>query len=171
MVNFPFDDIEFTAEPARPERVEVPEGVHEFRIEQVLEDDQRLEVRLVHDDRRYGWVFCKLPKDKGWAKRLVGQLAGALAIGPDDWASSEAGDLVGRRVRADIVHRQGDRLWVNVDKFLPIEQLADEAAVVAKRPARTPAAKVKAASPAIGSDDIPFALLLAVIASLIGGVA
>jgi len=134
----------------------VPEGIHEFGIQQVLEDAQRLEVRLVHDDRRYGWVFCKLPKDKGWAKKLVGQLAGALAIGADEWASSEAGDLVGRRVRAEIVHRQGDRLWVNVVKFLPIEQLADEAAVVAKRPARTPAAKVKAASPAIGSDDIPF---------------
>jgi hypothetical protein len=156
MVDFPFDDVEFTTEPARPERVEVPEGTHEFRIEQVLEDAQRLEVRLVHDDRQYGWVFCKLPKDKGWAKKLVGQLAGALAISPDEWASSEAGDLVGRRVRAEIVHRQTDRLWVNVVKFLPIEQLAEEAAVVAKRPARTPAAKVKAASPAIGSDDIPF---------------
>jgi hypothetical protein len=156
MVDFPFDDVEFTTEAARPERVEVPEGTHEFRIEQVLEDAQRLEVRLVHDDRQYGWVFCKLPKDKGWAKKLVGQLAGALAISPDEWASSEAGDLVGRRVRAEIVHRQTDRLWVNVVKFLPIEQLAEEAAVVAKRPARTPAAKVKAASPAIGSDDIPF---------------
>ena len=155
MVDFPFDDVEFTTEPARPERVEVPEGTHEFRIEQVLEDAQRLEVRLVHDDRQYGWVFCKLPKDKGWAKKLVGQLAGALAISPDEWASSEAGDLVGRRVRAEIVHRQTDRLWVNVVKFLPIEPLADEAAVVATRPARTPAAKVKAASPAIGSDDIP----------------
>jgi hypothetical protein len=156
MVDFPFDDVEFTTEPARPERVEVPEGIHEFRIEQVLEDAQRLEVRLMHDDRQYGWVFCKLPKDKGWAKRLVGQLAGALAISPDEWASSEAGDLVGRRVRAEIVHRQTDRLWVNVVKFLPIEQLADEAAVVAKRPARTPAAKVKASAPAIGSDDVPF---------------
>jgi len=156
MVDFPFDDVEFTTEPARPERVEVPEGTHEFRIEQVLEDAQRLEVRLVHDDRQYGWVFCKLPKDKGWARKLVGQLAGALAISPDEWASSEAGDLVGRRVRAEIVHRQTDRLWVNVVKFLPIEQLAEEAAVVSKRPARTPAAKVKAASPAIGSDDIPF---------------
>jgi len=39
---------------------------------------------------------------------------------------------------------------------MPIEQLVQEAAAVAKRPARTPAAKVKAASPAIGSDDIPF---------------
>ena len=156
MVDFPFDDIEIAQETSAPERLDVPEGTHEFRIEQVLEDAQRLEVRLVHDDRRFGWVFCKLPKDKGWAKKLVGQLAGALAIGPEEWASSEAGDLVGRRVRAEIVHRQTDRLWVNVVKFLPIEELAEEAAVVAKKPARTPAAKVKAASPSIGSDDIPF---------------
>jgi hypothetical protein len=48
------------------------------------------------------------------------------------------------------------RLWVNVGKFLPIEQLEQEAAAAAKRPARTPAAKVKASAPAIGSDDIPF---------------
>jgi hypothetical protein len=39
---------------------------------------------------------------------------------------------------------------------MPIEQLAEEAAVVAKKPARTPAAKVRASAPAIGSDDIPF---------------
>jgi hypothetical protein len=67
-------------------------------------------------------------------------------------------DLTGRRVMAEIRHRLGNngRVFVNVWKFMPIEQLADEAAVVTKRPARTPAAKVKQASPAVGSDDIPF---------------
>ena len=157
MVDFPFDDVDIAPESAAPERLDVPEGIHEFSIAQVLEDAQRLEIRLAHDDRKYGWVFCKLPKDQGWAKRIVGQLAGCLAITPDEWAASEVGDLVGRRVRAEIVHRQTARLWVNVVKFLPIEQLADEASAVAKRPARTPAAKVKAASPAVGGgDDIPF---------------
>jgi hypothetical protein len=59
---------------------------------------------------------------------------------------------------AEIRHRAGNngRVFVNVWKFTAIEQLAEEAAVVAKKPARTPAAKVRAASPAIGSDDIPF---------------
>ena len=156
MVNFPFDDVDIAPESAQPERLDVPEGVHEFSIAQVIEDDQRLEIRLSHDDRKYGWVFCKLPKAAGWAKRIVGQLAGALAISSDEWAASDTGDLVGRRVRAEIVHRQTDRLWVNVVKFLPIEQLAEEAAVVAKKPPRTPAAKVKQASPAVGGDDIPF---------------
>jgi hypothetical protein len=82
-------------------------------------------------------------------------------------------DLVDRRIRAEIVHRVDDAgtLWVNVWNFLPIEQLAEEAAVAEKKPARTPAAKVKAASPAIGSDDIPFLWLVALVASVIGGAA
>jgi hypothetical protein len=62
-------------------------------------------------------------------------------------------------------------VFVNVWKFMAIPQLAEEAAVVAKRPARTPAAKVKAASPAIGSDDIPFLWLVTLVATVIGGVA
>jgi hypothetical protein len=89
---------------------------------------------------------------------LVAQLAGALALSEQEWADTASDDLTGRRVMAEIRHRAGNtgRVFVNVGKFMPIEQLAEEAAVVAKRPARTPAAKVKAASPAIGSDDIPF---------------
>jgi hypothetical protein len=99
-----------------------------------------------------------LKKGQTWARVLVAQLAGALALSEQEWAETQSDDLTGRRVRAEIRHRAGDngRVFVNVWKFLPIEQLEQEAAVVAKRPARTPAAKVKAASPSIGSDDIPF---------------
>lgn len=155
MVDFPFED-EIASEPVTQERMDVPEGVHEFQVVQVLESPEKLEVRLQHDERRYGWVFCKLPKSAGWAKRIVGQLAGSLAMSQEEWLAGDAGDLVGRRVRAEIVHKQGDRLWVNVVRFMPIEQLAVEAEAVARRPVRTPAAKVKQSAPAVGSDDIPF---------------
>lgn len=152
----------FTGEPqqettARGERLDCPEGEHELKIESVQETADELKLELSHDDRRYWWIKCYLKKNAGWAKILVGQLVGALAMGRDEWLGSPKDELVGRRVRAEIYHKvkPDGRLFVNVGRFMPIEQLVEEAAAKAK-PARTPAAKVKAASPAIGSDDIPF---------------
>jgi hypothetical protein len=53
-----------------------------------------------------------------------------------------------------------------VKKYVPMQ-----AAAKTSPPARTPSAKVKAASPAIGSDDIPFAWLMAAFIAAIGGAA
>ena len=155
------------------ERMDLPEDTHELKIMTVAENAEQLVLELAHDDRRYWWVKLTLKKGQTWARVLVAQLAGALALSEQEWADTQSDDLTGRRVRAEIRHRAGNngRLFVNVWKFMPIEQLEQEAAAVAKRPARTPAAKVKAASPAIGSDDIPFAWLVAFVASLIGGAA
>jgi hypothetical protein len=152
-------DIDGTVtEPTRMERQDVPEGVHELQIVQVIEDPAPLDVRLQHDDRKYGWVFCKFPDGDSRADARLATLISALGMTKDDWDATPPGDLVGRRVLANVWHRGRDNgaVWVNVSAFLPIEQLEQEAAVVAKKPARTPAAKVRAASPAIGSDDIPF---------------
>jgi hypothetical protein len=143
---------------ATGERLDVPEGTHDFQIKTVAEDATQLVLELAHDDRRYRLVKVSLKKGQDWARRLVAQLAGALALSEQEWAETQSDDLTGRRVRAEIRHRAGDngRVFVNVWKFLPIIELEQEAAVVAKRPARTPAAKVRASAPAIGSDDIPF---------------
>jgi len=140
------------------DRVELPEGVHELQIKTVSEDTTQLVIELAHDDRKFWWVKLSLKKDQNWARVLVSQLAAALALSAQEWSETQMDDLTGRRVRAEIRHRAGQngRLFVNVWKFLPIEQLAEEAAEKAKRPARTPAAKVRASAPAIGSDDIPF---------------
>jgi hypothetical protein len=140
------------------DRVELPEGVHELQIKTVAEDQAQLVIELAHEDRRYWWAKVSLKKGQGWARVLVAQLAGALALSEQDWAETQMDDLTGRRVRAEIRHKAGNngRLFVNVWKFMPIVELEQEAAEVAKRPARTPAAKVKATAPAIGSDDIPF---------------
>jgi hypothetical protein len=146
------------AAPASTERMDLPEGIHGLQIKTVAEDATQLVLELTHEDRRYWWVKVSLKKGQTWARVLVAQLAGALALSEQEWAETQSDDLTGRRVRAEIRHRAGDngRVFVNVWKFLPIEQLEQEAAVVAKKPARTPAAKVRQASPAIGSDDIPF---------------
>jgi hypothetical protein len=155
------------------DRQDLPEGTHDLQIKKVAEDQAQLVLELAHDDRRYWWVKVSLKKGQGWARELVGQLAGALAMSPQEWSESPSDDLTGRRVRAEIYHKGRDngRVFVNVGKFMPIEQLVEEAAEVARKPARTPAAKVKAASPSIGSDDIPFAWLTTLIVALIGGAA
>ncbi len=146
------------AAPAGTERMDLPEGVHELQIKTVSEDTTQLVLELAHEDRRYWWVKVSLKKGQTWARVLVAQLAGALALSEQEWSDTQSDDLTGRRVMAEIRHRVGTngRTFVNVWKFMPIPQLASEAAEVAKKPARTPAAKVKATAPAIGSDDIPF---------------
>jgi len=146
------------AAPESTERMDLPEGVYELQIKTVAEDTTQLVLELAHEDRRYWWVKVSLKKGQGWARVLVAQLAGALALSEQEWADTASDDLTGRRVMAEIRHRAGNngRVFVNVWKFTAIEQLAEEAAVVAKKPARTPAAKVRASAPAIGSDDVPF---------------
>jgi hypothetical protein len=141
------------------ERLDLPEGVHELQIKTVSEDTTQLVLELAHENRAFWWVKVTFKKDQNWARVLVSQLAAALALSAQEWLETQMDDLTGRRVMAEIRHRlgtNGRHTFVNVSKFMPIEQLADEAAVVTKRPARTPAAKVKQASPAVGSDDIPF---------------
>ena len=140
--------------PQAGERMDVPEGVHEFQIHQVIQHDDKLELRLVHDDRRYGWVFCRLPDGEGWAKARTRELVEALGMTPAQWAAGEPTDIASRRVAAEIVHRQGrDRLWVNVQKFLapaPVEQKPEP------KPRKTTAQKVAASSTEAPADDIPF---------------
>ena len=161
------------AAPESTERVALPEGIHDLKIMTVAENAEQLVLELAHDDRKFWWVKVTLKKGQTWARVLVAQLAGALALSEQEWAETQSDDLTGRRVRAEIRHRAGNngRVFVNVWKFMPIVELAEEAAEVAKKPARTPAAKVKQTAPAIGSDDIPFLWIVAVIASVIGGVA
>jgi hypothetical protein len=158
-------------ESAPPTRELVPEGEHSFKIKQVIDSADRLEVRLVHDDRRYGWVFCKLPKSAGWAKRIAAGLAAALGVTAAEWPELvRSGDMAGRRVRARVYHKAGNQggTFVNVGEFLAAdaEQLAAvEAPKVERavapparrapvtRPTRTQAADAASGAP---DDDIPF---------------
>lgn len=144
------------------DRLPVPEGVHEFTIKQLTEDATKLELRLVHEDRRFGWVFVTIPKPPkyGWQKALVGQLAGCLCMTPEQWSAADPGDFAGNRVTAEIRHKTATngKVFVNVWAFIPTEP---KPATQPTRPpaARTPHQKAKAAARANGEvpdDEIPF---------------
>lgn len=150
------DDEQQPQAAATGEKIDLPEGTHDLQIKRVAQENGDVLLELAHEDRRYWWAKVKAKKGQGWAKELLRTLAESLGMTADEWAAAALDELVGRRVRGEILHRvdkQG-RNWVNVVKFLPAEDATQEPPKA--KPARTPAAKVKAASPAIGSDDIPF---------------
>jgi hypothetical protein len=162
-MDFPIEtawDDEAPAAAASGDRLNVPEGEHEFRIRQVIEDADRLEIRLEHDERGFGWVFFTVDKrrPKQFQKKLIAQLAASLALSPEAWSSTDAGDLAGRRVKATVQHRTADsgRVFVNVWGFAPVAELEEPAAKPAgKAPAkRTPSQKVAASMD--DPDAIPF---------------
>jgi hypothetical protein len=76
--------------------------------------------------------------------------------------------VLGQVVIAMVEHytSKAGKVSAVIRKYLP-----GPASAPAAKPARTPAAKVKAASPAIGSDDIPFLWLVPLLVALIGGAA
>lgn len=136
------------------ERMDVPEGVHEMEIRDVIQHPDKLELRLVHDDKRFGWVFCGLRPGEGWAKKLAKHLAQALDISATTWIELAKAELKGRRVRVEVYHKQvADRLFVNVNSFLPPLTVQDEPAPKRRM---TVAEKVAAVATEAPKDDIPF---------------
>jgi hypothetical protein len=123
------DEIDTTATDASPPTRElVPEGDHEFTVKAVIDTAERVEIRLAHDDRRYGWVFAKMPKAANWARKILSSLRTALGITREAWAGLPITDLEGLRVKARVYHRAGDRgTWVNVAEFLPCEAAIETA--------------------------------------------
>ena len=164
MPDWGLDD--FDAPPAvdeskAPSRELVPEGEHDFQIRQVTNlEDGRVEFRLVHDERRYGWVFAKIPKDKDWGKRILSGLRTACGMSREQWQAVELTDLAGRRVKARVYHKAGNRggTFVNLGEFLSVtpEALAKVEAPAAKPTARRTATQKADASAAMPEDDIPF---------------
>jgi hypothetical protein len=163
------DEIDTTAtEASPPTRELVPEGDHEFTVKAVIDTDERVEIRLAHDDRRYGWVFAKMPKTASWARRILSSLRTALGITREAWAGLPITDLEGLRVKARVYHRAGDRgTWVNVAEFLPCEAAIETATAkpaveravappAARAPAKRTATQKADAAAAMPDDDIPF---------------
>ena len=161
----------------RPEEREiVPVGTHKAVIKKAEErcvdwkksdanpSGECLSLRLAVGNFQY--VFHDIPNDKHWLAR---QLAEALGIVPEDGTLRIVPrEIEGRDLTVDIKHftnRQGVTK-ADVKAYVPATNGAKTTP-----PARTPAAKVKAVSPGIGSDDIPFAWLMAAFAAAIGGAA
>jgi len=151
-----------------PERELVPEGDHAFRIKEVIDHGEKVELRLVHDDRRYGWVFARLPKTANWSRAIFSSLRKSLGMSRDEWAAAPITDLAGRRVVARIYHKAGNgKTFVNVAEFKPSEPVVETATTspaVERAVAppssrstvkRTATQKADAAA-AMPDDDIPF---------------
>lgn len=144
---------EFRPAADTPQRENVPEGRHRFEIVRASEDGPKLKLSLAlvgpdgQPDKRFGWVWDSPLRDKDWGRRRVASLAAALGLSPAAWKATAVADLEGRQVDAEIVHKQGDRLWVNVDRYYAPAEAAAPAAKQARKPA---------AAPQLAADDIPF---------------
>ena len=159
------------------ERTIVPVGTHVATIRRAEEGPNQwktdetsnpdgicLKLRLAVGNHKF--IFHDLPKHQPW---LAKQLADALGIVPEgNTLRVVPSEIEGREVTVEVTHytAKSGNVSAVVKKYVPMP-----AAAKATPPARTPAAKVKAVSPGIGSDDIPFAWLVALVASVIGGVA
>ena len=154
-----FEDFEEYAEPqqtGRQEREPLPEGEYDFLIKDVTIGEE-FKLALVHEDRRYLWVWCRLFKDAEWAKVLAATLIRSLGMTPAQWRAADPSDIAYRTVRAEIYHKvspQTGKTWVNVRRFLPPEATAE---VAPQAKPRSPAKKADASFKANGGgDDIPF---------------
>ena len=122
-MDWDLDDEAFEQWTPAPERELVPEGKHEFKIERASEDAEHLGLAMSHSDKRYAWVWPKLPKGRDWGKRLGSELRQALGMTREEWHRHAIDDMVGRRVVADVYHRVVDgRTFVNVGKFHPAQE-------------------------------------------------
>lgn len=153
-----------------PERELVPEGDHALQIREVIDHGEKVELRLVHDEKRFGWVFARTPKAADWGRRILSSLRKAVGMTREEWAAGEITDLVGRRVRARIYHKAGNgTTWVNVAEFMPAEPVVEtatakptvERAVAPPTlrttpPARRTATQKADAASGAPDDDIPF---------------
>jgi hypothetical protein len=151
-----------------PERELVPEGDHAFQIREVIDHGDKVELRLVHDEKRYKWVFANTPKTVDWGKRILSSLRQALGMTREEWAAAPITDLAGRRVKARIYHKAGNgRTFVNVGEFLPVEPAVETATVkpqveravappAARAPAKRTATQKADEASRMPGDDLPF---------------
>ena len=160
-----------------PERELVPEGDHAFQIREVIDHGDKVEFRLVHDEKRFGWVFSTLPKAADWGRRILSSLRNAVGMTREEWAAGEITDLVGRRVRARIYHKAGNgRTFVNVAEFLPAEPVVETATAkpqveravappTSRPPVKRTATKQVDEASRMPGDDIPFLSMLTAVAA------
>ncbi len=172
-----FGDDDFGGEDATGEQTFVPDGTHVAKIAWAgiqkkdwakgdkNPDGQVLTVKLeVHP--KYRPVWESIPCHQ---RGRVEQLCRAARIDPPrgEWDERE---LKGQMATVETVlalSKSGNE-YVKVVAWKPGPEPLPKA--VREAPARTPAAKVKASSPGLGSDDVPFAWLVPFLL-MIGGVA
>lgn len=157
------------------ERTIVPVGTHTAVIKKAEEGPNQwktdetsnpdgicLKLRLAIGN--YKFVFHDLPKHQPW---LAKQLADALGIVPEgNTLRVVPADIEGREVTVDVVHytAKSGNVSAVVKRYVPLD--AKPAAPKRQTLSQKAAATFKANG---GSDDIPFAWLMALMASVLGG--
>lgn len=140
------------------------EGPNEWKKTDANPDGICLKLRLSIGQHKF--VFHDLPKHLPW---MAKQLADALGIQPDgNTLRVVPSEIEGREVTVEIVHytSKSGKVSAVVKKYVP---LADKPTAPKRQTLpQKAAATFKAAA---GADDIPFAWLVALIASVIGGAA
>jgi cell division septation protein DedD len=142
------------------------EGPNEWKVDEVSNPTGVcLKLRLSIGQHRF--VFHDLPKHLPW---MAKQLADALGIQPEgNTLRVVPSEIEGREVTVDIVHytSKAGKVSAVVKRYVP----ATATPTTATPPKRqTLPQKAHAAFKAsAGSDDIPFAWLAALLASVIGG--
>jgi hypothetical protein len=143
------------------------EGPNQWKVCDENPDGICLKLRLAIGDHKF--VFHDIPKHMA---RMAKQLAEALGVQPENGTLRIVpADVEGREVNVEIVHytSKAGKLSAVVKKYLPATA---KPAAVAAPPAKRQTLPQKAAAvfkAAAGADDIPFAWLMAVVASVIGG--
>lgn len=141
------------------------EGPNQWKVDETSNPDGIcLKLRLAVGNHKF--VFHDLPKHQPW---LAKQLADALGIVPEgNTLRVVPEDIEGREVTVDVTHytAKSGNVSAVVKRYVPLD--AKPAAPKRQTSRQKAAATFKAAA---GSDDIPFAWLMALMASVLGGAA
>lgn len=126
-------------------------GPNEYRTHDRNPDGICLKLRLVLD-QHHKWIFDDLPEHQPWRGAQLGKALGIEAEGNTLRVSPDV--VSGQTVYAIVEHytSKAGKTSAVVKRYLP----PPPAATIKPVAARTAAAKVKASSPSIGSDDVPF---------------
>jgi hypothetical protein len=180
--NIAIDEFPADVHASMPEeRTLVPAGVHvatiklaeegpnEWKTSDSNPDGICLKLRLVVGNHKF--VFHDLPRHMPWMGKQLAEALGIEAEGTTLRIVPE--EIQGREVTVEVAHytSKSGNVSAVVKKYLPATA---KPAAVAAPPAKRQTLPQKAAATFRangGADDIPFAWLVAVIASVIGGAA
>jgi hypothetical protein len=178
-MDFMLNDDVATATQMIQDREIVPAGIHTMSIVNVEEgpneykrsDDnpEGMCIKLRLSTGGYKFVFDDIPKHLAWRAKQLAEAVGILTVGGKLSLSPE--DLADKTVTVEVSHytSKAGKVSAVVKRYVPATAAPAPAAPAKRQTLPQKAAATFRANG--GADDIPFAWLIAVIASVIGGAA
>jgi hypothetical protein len=177
-MDFMLDDDFSTATQTMQDREIVPAGIHTMTIVNVEEGPNEYKrsdanpdglcIKLRLSTGTYKFVFDDIPKHLAWRAKQLAEAVGILPVGGK--LSLSPDDLADKTVTVEISHytSKAGKVSAVVKRYVQATATATPAAPKRQTLPQKAHAAFKAAG---GSDDIPFAWLVALVASVIGGAA